>query len=47
MLTVCDLSATSQWFANIDQIKEDAIAALQDVSFTPAQCDLFCSSKRL
>lgn len=29
--------ATSQWFANIDQIKEDAIAALQDVSFTPAQ----------
>ncbi|KAI0646563.1 isoleucyl-tRNA synthetase [Trametes meyenii] len=28
--------ATSQWFANLDHIKEDAIAALQEVSFVPA-----------
>ncbi|KAI0371272.1 isoleucyl-tRNA synthetase [Pilatotrama ljubarskyi] len=28
--------ATSQWFANLDNIKEDAIAALEDVSFVPA-----------
>ncbi|KAI0659363.1 isoleucyl-tRNA synthetase [Cubamyces menziesii] len=28
--------ATSQWFANLDNIKEDAIAALQHVSFVPA-----------
>ncbi|OSD08764.1 isoleucyl-tRNA synthetase [Trametes coccinea BRFM310] len=28
--------ATSQWFANLDNIKEDAIAALQDVSFVPS-----------
>ncbi|KAI0777213.1 isoleucyl-tRNA synthetase [Trametes elegans] len=28
--------ATSQWFANLDNIKEDAVAALQDVSFVPA-----------
>ncbi|KAI0634849.1 isoleucyl-tRNA synthetase [Trametes polyzona] len=28
--------ATSQWFANLDNIKEDAIAALQDVEFVPA-----------
>ncbi|CDO75434.1 hypothetical protein BN946_scf184693.g3 [Trametes cinnabarina] len=27
--------ATSQWFANLDNIKEDAIAALQDVTFVP------------
>ncbi|KZT10283.1 isoleucyl-tRNA synthetase [Laetiporus sulphureus 93-53] len=28
--------ATSQWFASTDQIKEDAIAALEDVAFHPA-----------
>ncbi|PCH44886.1 isoleucyl-tRNA synthetase [Wolfiporia cocos MD-104 SS10] len=28
--------ATSQWFANIDKIKDDSIAALKDVSFYPA-----------
>ncbi|KAI0702048.1 isoleucyl-tRNA synthetase [Cerioporus squamosus] len=28
--------ATSQWFANLDDIKDDAIAALQDVHFVPA-----------
>ncbi|KAI0747007.1 isoleucyl-tRNA synthetase [Daedaleopsis nitida] len=28
--------ATSQWFANLDNIKDDAIAALQDVQFVPA-----------
>ncbi|KAH9849619.1 isoleucyl-tRNA synthetase [Lenzites betulinus] len=27
--------ATSQWFANLDNIKEDAIASLQDVNFVP------------
>ncbi|KAI0827156.1 isoleucyl-tRNA synthetase [Trametes gibbosa] len=27
--------ATSQWFANLDNIKEDAIASLQGVSFVP------------
>ncbi|KAL1943823.1 hypothetical protein VTO73DRAFT_3641 [Trametes versicolor] len=27
--------ATSQWFANLDNIKEDAVTALQDVSFFP------------
>ncbi|PSR78627.1 hypothetical protein PHLCEN_2v7374 [Hermanssonia centrifuga] len=29
--------ATSQWFANLDAIKDDAIAALQDVQFEPPQ----------
>ncbi|TBU31403.1 isoleucyl-tRNA synthetase [Dichomitus squalens] len=28
--------ATSQWFANLDDIKDDAITALQDVNFVPA-----------
>ncbi|KAI0711391.1 isoleucyl-tRNA synthetase [Earliella scabrosa] len=28
--------ATSQWFANLDNIKDDAVAALQDVQFVPA-----------
>ncbi|KAL6298677.1 isoleucyl-tRNA synthetase [Sparassis latifolia] len=28
--------ATSQWFANLDKVKDDAITALQDVSFVPA-----------
>ena len=31
-------SATSQWFASLDNIKDDAIAALQDVNFVPAIC---------
>ncbi|KAJ3519689.1 hypothetical protein NM688_g9264 [Phlebia brevispora] len=30
--------ATSQWFANLDAIKDDAIAALKDVQFYPPQC---------
>ena len=30
--------ATSQWFANLDNIKDDAIAALQNVNFVPAVC---------
>ena len=31
--------ATSQWFANLDAIKDDAIAALKDVRFYPPQCE--------
>jgi isoleucyl-tRNA synthetase len=31
-------SATSQWFANLDFIKEDALTALKDVSFFPESC---------
>ena len=34
----CTYRATSQWFANLDAIKDDAIAALQDVKFYPPQC---------
>jgi hypothetical protein len=36
--------ATSQWFANLDKIKDDALLALQDVHFHPAICAhlLFC-----
>ncbi|TFK19817.1 isoleucyl-tRNA synthetase [Coprinopsis marcescibilis] len=30
------MTATSQWFANLDDIKQDALDALQDVSFYPA-----------
>ncbi|KAF7350467.1 hypothetical protein MVEN_01352200 [Mycena venus] len=30
------MTATSQWFANLDDIKADALAALEDVSFFPA-----------
>jgi hypothetical protein len=30
--------ATSQWFANLDRIKDDALKALQDVSFFPPLC---------
>lgn len=30
--------ATSQWFANLDAIKEDALTALKDVDFYPAIC---------
>jgi isoleucyl-tRNA synthetase len=33
-----DDSATSQWFANLDFIKEDALNALKDVSFFPEAC---------
>ncbi|KAJ2930974.1 hypothetical protein H1R20_g6118, partial [Candolleomyces eurysporus] len=29
------LTATSQWFANLDNIKDDALEALQEVSFIP------------
>ncbi|KAI0701964.1 tRNA synthetases class I-domain-containing protein [Cytidiella melzeri] len=31
------IMATSQWFANLDAIKDDAINALQDVQFFPPQ----------
>ena len=41
-------SATSQWFANLDGIKEDALSALKTVSFYPQLCKLppllFCNS---
>ncbi|KAJ7145346.1 tRNA synthetases class I-domain-containing protein [Mycena crocata] len=30
------MTSTSQWFANLDDIKADALAALEDVSFFPA-----------
>ena len=33
-----DDRATSQWFANLDFIKEDALNALKDVSFFPEAC---------
>jgi isoleucyl-tRNA synthetase len=33
-----DRSATSQWFANLDNIKDDALEALQEVSFIPPVC---------
>ncbi|KAI6006964.1 tRNA synthetases class I-domain-containing protein [Pisolithus albus] len=29
------VTATSQWFANLDDIKEDALAALENVAFVP------------
>ena len=29
---------TSQWFANLEGIKDDAIEALKDVTFYPPQC---------
>lgn len=32
------LSATSQWFANLDSIKDDALRSLVDVHFHPPQC---------
>ena len=32
-------SATSQWFANLDDIKDKALAALQNVSFFPPVCE--------
>ncbi|KAF8646469.1 hypothetical protein AX16_007205 [Volvariella volvacea WC 439] len=31
------VTATSQWFANLDNIKDDAVTALQDVTFVPPQ----------
>lgn len=30
--------ATSQWFANLDDIKENALAALEAVTFFPPAC---------
>jgi isoleucyl-tRNA synthetase len=40
-------SATSQWFANLDGIKDDALRALKPVSFYPHLCELppplFCN----
>jgi len=33
-----DDRATSQWFANLDFIKEDALNSLKDVSFFPEGC---------
>jgi isoleucyl-tRNA synthetase len=33
-------SATSQWFANLDGIKDDALRALKTVSFYPDLCKL-------
>jgi len=32
--------ATAQWFANLEQIKEQALDALQDVQFYPPSCEL-------
>lgn len=32
------MTATSQWFANLDDIKADALAALEGVSFFPPVC---------
>jgi isoleucyl-tRNA synthetase len=37
--------ATSQWFANLDGIKEDALSALKTVSFYPVLCKFPCSSR--
>lgn len=34
-------SATSQWFANLDTIKEDALEALRKVNFFPSVCKSF------
>ena len=31
-------SATSQWFANLDDIKDKALTALENVSFFPPVC---------
>lgn len=31
-------SATSQWFANLEKIKDDALKAVRDVSFFPPLC---------
>lgn len=33
------IRATSQWFANLDGIKDDALNALAEVSFFPPQCE--------
>lgn len=32
--------ATAQWFANLEQIKEQSLKALQDVQFYPPSCEL-------
>ena len=33
--------ATSQWFANLDNIKENALTALEEVAFFPPACMWF------
>lgn len=33
--------ATSQWFANLDNIKESALTALEEVTFFPPACTWF------
>lgn len=33
--------ATSQWFANLDNIKETALIALEEVTFFPPACMWF------
>lgn len=30
--------ATSQWFANLDNIKQSALSALEEVAFFPPAC---------
>ena len=32
------VTATSQWFANLDGVKEKALKAIKDVKFLPEQC---------
>ena len=32
--------ATAQWFANLEEVKEQALKALQDVQFYPPSCEL-------
>ncbi|KAF9523263.1 tRNA synthetases class I-domain-containing protein [Crepidotus variabilis] len=43
------VTATSQWFANLDKIKDDALSALQEVSFFPTlsrnRLEAFVSSR--
>ena len=40
----CARRATSQWFANLDDIKEDALKALETVMFYPQICVCFMSN---
>lgn len=39
--------ATAQWFADLEQIKEQALKALQDVRFYPPSCELTEAFSRL
>lgn len=39
-------SATSQWFANTDRIKDDALAAIQNITSHPAGCALLLAPSR-